>query len=353
MANRAFELPETKGGFQLQGTVLGMEKDSAFKETLTKKQIKMRFSKFGVKTSNDNNVYLDLSGMVRDFAYFGKKNKDTGKYETKKIAWDKRNDFKEEGYKLIGVNIGVEQFIDESGKKQNKKVTLPEYDACEYIAQNLKDDMDVFTRGKIEFSSFENKKGEMSRATKFIPNQISALKSTINMSADDYEEKSDFTQTIIFMGAAKDDSNPDDKKGLIQAKIVTYSTIEDTEFVIRDISLFKTLSKNLKPYNAIQVYGKIINKALVEEVEVDNWGESNPMDQVNRSYIRELEIRGANPESIDVDTYTKENIEEALRAIKEFGGTTNSATTNNDDWGAKVESDKKDDNDDSWDNEEW
>lgn len=349
MANRLFDLPETKGSFQLQGAVLGMQKESAFAEKLTKTKKKMRFTKFGVKTSGDNTVYLDLNGMVRDAVYFGKRNPETKKYETKKIPWTQRNDFNEEGYRMIGVNVGIEQYIDEAGKKQNKKLILPEYDACEYIAQNLKDDAEVFVRGKLEFSSFTNQKGEISRATKFIPNQISALKSPIDMDADDYVEKSDFTQTIIFMGAMKDDSDPEDKKGLIQAKIVTYSTIEDTEFVVRDAKLFQTLSKNLKPYNSIQVYGKIINKALTEEVETNNWGESNPMDQVNRVYVRELEIRGANPDSIDTDTYTKTNIEEALRAINEFGGTSNNTPTT-DDWGAKSETSN---DDDSWDMEEW
>lgn len=347
MSNRPFNLPETKGSFQLQGTVLGMQKESAFSEMITKTKKKMRFTKFGVSTSKDNTVYLDLNGMVRDAVYFGKKNQETGKYETKKVNWEQRNSFNEEGFRMIGVNLGIEQYIDEAGKKQNKKKILPEFDACEYINNHLKDDAEVFVRGKIEFSSFVNQKQEVSRATKFIPNQISALKSPIDMDADDYVDKSDFTQTIIFIGATKDDSNPEDKKGLIQAKIVTYNTIEDTEFVVRDVKLFQTLSKNLKPYSSIQVHGKIINKALTEEVEVNSWGEANPMDQVNRIYVRELEIRGANPDSIDVETYTKENIEEAIRAINDFGGTTKNNT--NDDWGSSTSSNS----DDGWDSEEW
>lgn len=355
MANRIFDLPETKGSFQVQGTVLGMKKDSAFQEKLTKTNKKMRFSKFGVKTSKDNTIYLDLNGMVKDKVYFGKRDKETGKYETKKVLWDQRNTFNEKDFRMMGVNIGIEQYIDENGKKQNKKKIMQEFDACEYIAQNLKDGTDVFTRGKIEFSSFLNQKGEMSRGTKFIPNQISALKSPIDMEAEDYVEKSDFTQNIIFMNVELDDSDPNDKKGLLQAKVVTYSTIEDVEFVIRNKDLFQTLKKNLKPYTGIQVYGKILNKALSEEVEVNNWGEANPMEQVNKVYIMELEITGANPDSIDTETYTKANIEEALRAIKEFGGVkneSNDSVSNNDNWGSTSET--SDNGDDTpWESEEW
>lgn len=347
--SRIFNLPETKGSFQLQGTVLGMEKDSAFQEKLTKTGKKMNFAKFGVKTSKENTVYVDLNGMVRDFVYFGKRNKDTGKYETKKILWDQRHTFKEEGFRMIGVNIGIEQFVDDSGKKQNKRKVLAEYDACEYIGNTLKDDTDVFIKGKIEFSSFVNQKGEMSRGTKFIPNQISALKSPLDMDAEDYKEKSDFTQTIIFMGIDLDDSDVNDKKALLQAKVITYSTIEDVEFVVRDKSLFQTFKKNLKPYTSIQVHGNILNKALAEEVEVDVWGAANPMEQVNKSYIRELEITGANPSSIDTDTYTKENIEESIRAIKDFGGTKAQTNNSDDNWGSSSEST----DDEGWDSEEW
>lgn len=354
MANRPFDLPETKGSFQLQGAVQGVERDNFFKEQLTKTNKKMRFSKFGIKTSEENAIYLDLNGMVRDFVYFGKKNKDTGKYETKKVPWAQRNDFKEEGYRMYGVNIGIEQYIDEAGKKQNKKVVMPEYDACGYVAENLKDDAEVFVRGKIEFSSFTNDKGEVSRSTKFVPNQISSLKSPIDFTSEDYVEKNDFTQTIIFMDINLDDTDPEDKKGLLQAKIVNYSTIEDVEFVVRNNSLFKTLKKNLKPYNTIQVHGKVINKALTEEVETgDTWGEENPMNQVNRVYIRELEIKGANPDSVDTETYTKDNIEEAIRALREFGETgkptTTTNTTKSEDWGST----KASTTEENWDEEEW
>lgn len=353
MANRIFDLPETKGSFQVQGVVLGMEKDSAFDEKLTKTKKKMRFAKFGVKTSKDNTIYIDLNGMVKDAVYFGKRDKNTGKNETKKVLWDQRNTFKEEGFRMMGVNLGIEQFIDDAGKKQNKKKVLAEFDACEYIAKTLKDDDSVFVKGKIEFSSFTNNKGEMSRNSKFIPNQISALKSPVDLESEDYKEKSDFTQTIIFMGADLDESDTSDKKGLIQAKVVTYSTIEDVEFIVRDKTLFQTLKKNLKPYTSIQIHGKIINKVLSEEVETNSWGQANPMQQTNKTYVRELEIIGANPDTIDIETYTKENIEEALRVIKDFGGT-NESTSNqqagSDDWG-KAES--GDGGNSDWESEEW
>lgn len=45
---RLFDLPETKGEFQLVGIVSGMSKDNAYKELVTKSNRAMRFIKFGL-----------------------------------------------------------------------------------------------------------------------------------------------------------------------------------------------------------------------------------------------------------------------------------------------------------------
>ena len=108
--------------------------------------------------------------------------------------------------------------------------------------------------------------------------------------------------------------------------------------VTTNTKLATTFKKNLKPYNAIKVFGNIVNKALKEEVEQDDaWGEPNPMDQTGNSYIRELTIIGANKETLDTETYTQETVDEALQAIREFGGlntNTKVVSTDDGDWGA-------------------
>lgn len=348
---RVINIPETKGSFQLMGTVLGTNKDTFFKQIQTKKDKKnMNFCKFGAKTSPDNTIYVDVSGMEKNEVYFGKKSEEKGgKYQTKKVAWNDRKTFKEDGFKLIGTNVGLEQKINDQGKTENIKKTLVEFDACEYISQHLKDDMELFMKGKLDFSSFANDKGEISRAIKFIPNQISRLSTPIDFEKEDFKEKADFEQTIIFTGIAKDE-NKEDNKFLVSAKIVTYSTIEDAEFIILNPSLAATFRKNLKPYTAIKVYGNIVNKVVKEEVtEADTWGEENPMSQVNRSYIRELVITGADASSIDKETYTEEALDEAVRAVNEFGGTEESKKDNTN-WGEQ--GGDKNSSGDGWD-EEW
>lgn len=345
---RPFDLPETKGFFQATGTITGMEKESMFKEIITKANLPMRFVKFGLNTSEENRLSLELSGMQQKFAYFGKRDPETKKYDTKKIPWAERLTFKEDGYQQYGANIGIEQYLDEQGKIQNKRVTKTDFDICEYIAQTLKDDTDVFVKGNLEFSSYEYN-GATKRNTKFIPSQISAMKSPINFKDEKFKESNDFTQTIIFTGLDMDDLDPNDKKGLLQAKVISYNTIEHAEFVIRDKKLFSVLKKNLKPYSAIKVFGKIVNQAVTDEVEDnDAWGAPNPMDRTNKSYIKELVITGADKDSIDIDTYSEEAVESAVKTLKAFGETKEIKTDTSEDWGkAPKESEE------NWGDEEW
>ena len=61
-----------------------------------------------------------------------------------------------------------------------------------------------------------------------------------------------------------------------------------------------------------------------------------------------MEITGADPNSIDTDTYSEEKMDEALRALKEFGEETsvNSNISSDDDWGTSNNS--QNDEDDEW-----
>lgn len=348
MANRIFDLPETKGEFKLRGVVTGTLKEKFFEIKTTKSGKPMNMVKFGMTTNPDNTVYLDLNGMERDKVYFYKRPEEKGgKGTVKEVAWKKRKEFNEEGFTLIGTKIGLSKKTNDKGKEVNDTHTYTEYDACEVIANNLKDNDNVFVKGNIDYSSFVNDKGEIRRSTKFVPNQVTLTTKPIDFDEEDFEPMNDFQQVIIFMSAELDDSDKDDIKGMIQAKIVTYSTIEDTEFIVRDKKLFSTLKKNLKPYTAILIYGKIKNKVETEEVdEGDVWGESNTFEVANKSFIRELEIVGAKPSTIDTDTYSELAINEALKLIQESKRAKNEFGESDNNWGKSDSSSKTEEDDD-------
>lgn len=350
MAKTKLGLPETKGEFKISGLVVGTEKgDKFFKSIKTKNNKDMNLLSFGVETDKNSTVYISLNGMAKDEVYFYKRpDKKAGetKGTTKKADWVKRYSFEEEGYKLIGMNVGITKKVNDKGEEVNDNKILEQYDACKLIADNLKDGQSVFVRGNLEFSSYKNDKGDVKRNTKFVPNQISLCKD-IDFGKEDFKPNNMFKQTIIFESIEMDTENKEDPKARVTAKIVTYSTIETTEFIIRNKSLYNTFKKNLKPYSSIVVWGEIQNHVNTEEVtETDTWGEENTFDKVNTPTIRELVITGADPNTIDADTYTEEALDEAVRALKEFGeGTSNNSTDG--EWGS-VDDSKVSDEDDEW-----
>lgn len=339
-------LPQTRGTFQIKGIVTGTQKENFLKETLTKKTQKpWRTLNFGVKTDKESTVYVTLSDGERDKVYFAKTEKVDGKKKTdvQEIAWKDRYKFNKEGYRLIGVNVGVTKKVDEKGKETNDKKMLTAYDACKEIADNLVDDQSVFIRGTIDYSSLEGDNGTV-RFVKFMPAQVSLCKD-IDFEDDNFEPMADFTQYIVFMGIEPD--RDDKNRFIVSSKIVNFNSIEDAEFIIEDKTLATTFKKNLKPYTGIKVWGKIVVTKDTEEVQIEDcWGETNNMEKINSPTKRELVITGADPNTIDKETYSEEAIEEALEKIKadkkaeeEFGAS--------DEWGS-VDSNSSDDDDEAW-----
>ena len=171
------DLPQTNGSFQLRGVVKGVDKDNFYKEGNTKNDGNYRKVNFGVDINKNQTVYVELFGSTEDAVYFSK-SEGTGKErktETEKVDWSKRFDFKKDGYKLIGVNVGLTKTTDSNGKEVNDKKIFTKYDACKYIGENLQDDMSVFIRGKLEYSTYNDK-----HQTKYTIQQASLCREDID-----------------------------------------------------------------------------------------------------------------------------------------------------------------------------
>lgn len=353
MANRVFELQETKGTFQVRGIVNGVEKERFYTDKKTKTGKDFRAVNFGVEYNDKQTVYMSLNGMPQQKVYFSKRNQGTGKTETKDVPWTNRNKFNEEGFRMIGVGLGLTKTTDQNGKLVNDKKTMTPFDACEYINENLQDDMSTFVKGNIEFSSYTDKDGNVRRSVKYIPGQISLCKEIDFSKYDDADNKPahDFTQTIVYTGI---DAEKVDEKAtgrfIVSAKIVTWSDIVDTEFIILDKNLANLFRKNLKPYHAITVHGKIEVSHSVQEVEEeDSWGEANAMNRVSNPTKTEMIITGATPSTIDKTTYDEKSISEAMAKIRaskaaeqNFSGNANSNTDDENDWGEDNSMDEND-----------
>ena len=347
---RLFDLPETKGAFQLKAIVTGMEKDKAYKEIRTKSNREMRMLNFGATYEDGKTLYINLQGMEQENVYFSKRAEKKGdKPETAKVPWADRFTYNREGFRLIGKNIGVKKKIDSEGKTVNDKKVLTDFDACKEIKDNLKDGSSVFIRGNIDYSSFVDNNGNKKTSTKLIPNQVS-LCADIDFNDEKFEKQNDFNQVIIFMGIEQEKSDNDKPTGrfIVLAKIVTYSNIEDVEFVIEDTSLANKFRKSLKPYNAIKVSGHMVASTQTETVDNDDeWGEEDKLEKVSAPTKREFIITGAKGSSIDKELYTEENVMEAIAKIRNANKAEESFGETSDDWG-NVDS-LDDGDDDAWD----
>ena len=347
---RLFDLPETKGLFQLKGIVSGVKKDNFYKEIKTKSNKDMRIVNFGLTYKEGETLYENLQGIEQEFAYFSKRAKKKGeKADVDKIPWSERFSYNREGYSVVGVQTGIEKKVDSKGSTVNDKKNLTNFDACKEIADKLKDNVSVYTKGTIDYSSFIDDKGNKKVSVKLVPNQISLCKD-IDFDAKDYEQDNDFNQVIIFMGieAEKDSNEKQTGRFVVTAKIITYSTIEDVEFIIENRELANQFRKNLKPYYAIKVSGHIVSSIQTEEVsDDDNWGEEDSMEKIPAPVKREFIITGAKGSSIDKELYTEENITEAMAKITQANKAKNDfGTDSSDGWGSGTDLD--DDDEKAW-----
>lgn len=317
MANRIFDLPQQRGAFQMRGVVSGVERSNFYSEKKTKRGGDFRSVFFQCRTGKDGAPHnISLNGMPRDKVYFFR-SEDKAKGITKdkkEVAFKDRNTFVcPDGYSLVGIHLGLTQ-KESDGKMLNDKVTMVEYDACKYIADNLKDDQSVFIKGSTEFSSYQGK-----HQVRFTPNQISLCAKPIDFNTDDFKESANWEQNMVYTGIQFDKELGE---AVISAKIVGYNTIEDAIFYLNpnDSDKVKKLMQNmknkLKPYTSFTASGYMKAVEKVEEVvEDDGWGESNAMERQSSPVERKMYITGIDPSTFDTDTYTEEKMAEAQAKI--------------------------------------
>ena len=193
MASKEIALQQTRGFFKLQGVISGVKRNDFYTEKMTKSDNpKLRKAvKFAVQTGPDNKVFVTLGAQPMDKVYFSKKSETKGeKGTTKVVDWDKRNTFAEEGYKLIGVNVGLTKKVDKDGKEVNDSQNLAAYDAIDKIREHLKDDMHVYIRGHVEFSRYEDR-----NIKSYVIDQIS-LCQKVDFEAKGYKPTANWEQTI-------------------------------------------------------------------------------------------------------------------------------------------------------------
>lgn len=344
-------LKQTSNSFQCRGIVMGTKSQKFYKDKIGSNKDGISVS-FGVNINEKKPVYITLTGYPRKEVYYHKKGENGAKGTTKAVAWKDRKKSPGEGYRLIGVSMSTGK--DEDGNNINS--TFTEYDAVNYIHENLKDGDSVFIKGKIEFRSWTDKNGQTVKSVNLVPNQISYTKKPIDFEAEDFKEMCEFENTLVFNSIDPEMDENEKKTGrfILTGHSIGYNSVECVSFIIpaAQEKLAKNLHKAMKPGYAIKTFGRVevINDISTVEEDDSGWGDVSPMERVNSPTIREYIVYRADPNSIEKEDYSESAINEAIRKIKaakaakeNFG---ESVTTNDDagDWG----SDDTDFDNDPW-----
>lgn len=341
-------LKQTTNSFQCRGVISGTKSQKFYKDKIGSNQDGISVN-FGVNIADKKSVFITLTGYPRKEVYYYKKGENGAKGTTKAVAWKDRKKAPGEGYRLIGVRLSTGK--DEDGNNINTMFT--EYDAVNYLRENLKDGDSVFINGTIEFRSWINKNGQTIKSVNLVPNQISYMKKPIDFDTEDFTEMCEFENTLVFSSVDPETDENDKKTGrfILSGYSVGYNTVENVSFVIdKDHEkLAKNLHKAMKPGYSIKTYGKVnvIVDATTVEDDSDGWGESSPMERVNSPVRREYVVYRAEPSSIDKESYTEDTISEAIRKIKtakaakaNFGEKPNINVAVDDEWATDDEDDE-------------
>jgi hypothetical protein len=350
---RIHDMKQTTSSFQCRGVISRTESQQFYKDKIGSNKDGISVN-FGVKINDNKEVFVTLTGYPRKEVYYYKRGENSAKGTSKAVAWKDRTKSPGEGYNLIGTKITTGK--DEDGNNINTIFT--EYDAVNYLKKNLQDGDSVFIKGKIEFRSWTGKNGELKKAINLVPNQISYMKKPIDFEADDYEEMCEFENTIVFQSIDKEEDENGKTTGrfILSGWSIGYNTVENVSFILKEdcAKLAGNLKKAMKTGYSIKTFGRVevINDiGVVQEGDQEGWGTTSPMERVNSSTRREYIVYRADPNSIEKEDYSENEISEAIRKIKaaktakENFGEKADTNTDSDDWG----SDDSFDDDSSWD----
>lgn len=335
---RLHEMKQTQSAFQLRGIVTGVESQRFYRSGTGKNGGQWNAVQFGVKIAENKTVYVTLNGFPRKEVFYYKKGENGAKGVTERVEWKNRNKAPGKDFRLIGINISTGK--DENGKNINE--VFVEYDAVEWLHDNLRDGDSVFIKGSLDFNSYTDRNGQVHKTINLVPNQISYTQKPVDFDAEDYVEMAEFENTLVFNSIDKeeDENNKATGRFILTGYSIGYNTVENVSFIIEadHAKLANNLRKAMKPGYSIKTYGRInvINDISVVESDDDGWGEASPMERINAPVRREYVVYKADPNTIEKSEYNEDDIAAAIRKI-------NAAKTATENFGDKVSDNSVDD----------
>lgn len=258
-------LEQTRSTFRAVGKITGVDRDNFYQvRTLEKGKAEgkeMRRLNFGLKTSNEQQLRLQMSGIEPDkVLLFDTQNRDKNKKAKRvEMSYDEYYDRKEEldEDKIISYQSRLALEEDEDGKP----ITIHgiTYDNVEIASDLLENGMEVYIRGRIERNSYE-KDGETRHVTNYNVEQIELLDRELDFDAPDFVEYAKFTDSFVITDTFADSEQ---ERLVVNGKTINYR--QQTENVAYDISWAEAF--NTKYPNMDKMDEKAKAKAIAEVEE--------------------------------------------------------------------------------------
>ena len=98
---RLFNLPETKGSYQMRGIVTGTSSERFYQDGKTSTGKDKRSVNFGIEVDEGKTLYVSMQGFPRDEVFFYKRGENGQKGDTARVKWANRHTFNKEGYRIF------------------------------------------------------------------------------------------------------------------------------------------------------------------------------------------------------------------------------------------------------------
>lgn len=310
---------ETRGIAKFKGEIVKLKEESIKDDFDNDRCKKISFS---IKTSEGNEIPVGLFGYKGDEAMFFPQ--DGENREVIRVPWEDRFEEREDGAKLIGVGIKA------PGEKE--VTTYTSYDAVNEIFNKFKNGDQVFIQARTNPQSFEGQDGKTVTRMDFDIQKIFVTKEEIDFKDEKFEEMSTFQQKGVYLGSeVETDPETKEKYLAIDLRVITKKdgTSVDLTFPLPMRSdgltkLAKNIKKKVKPYQLIEVMGRVRNEAVIEAEEIeeeDDWGGEDVagFGSVVTKYNRVNEVLNFNT-AFWKDKENQNKYKESDFAVDDFGG---------------------------------
>lgn len=348
------EINATRGTFEFRGVISNLDKEQEVDQK-TKKGNGMRSLVFNVDTAEGHSHRMQLRAYQGEFVYFSKTAVDKDgnrKNDVKKVKWNDRLKFNEEGYFPIDrVTFHNGTAVDENGKEGRKSVSMLTYDAIPEILKEFKVGDSIRVVGNVQIEDYTLANGNSGTAVRLVPTRIHHTTEAVDFTKEDYVEFANFQQKILVEEVETTGTNEITVTGLI----IGNQRMGRQDFIFRDDAvknygnLLQTM-KNFPKYVCMEVKGVLNNGAMKNDTPqfVEIKGIKVPLvnsrNTTANNFVREFLatsiVTGDDGSAIDWgDSYTEQNVQEFIdnfiRARKEFGddvATTSATDTTADDF---------------------